>query len=69
VKLPLISRKKFEKVYDRLKRVIEDSNQQKRDNQVLATKLKRIQDLCEDHTNKKMGNLRFCTIVKEVVDK
>ena len=69
MKLPLVSRKKFDKVYDRLKRVIEDSNQHKRDNQVLATKLKRIQDLCEDHTNKKMGNLRFCTIIKQVVDK
>jgi len=69
LKLPLVSRKKFDKVYDRLKMVIEDSNQHKRDNQVLATKLKRIQDLCEDHTNNKMGNLRFCTIIKQVVDK
>ena len=69
MKLPLVSRKKFDKVYDRLKMVIEDSNQHKRDNQVLATKLKRIQDLCEDHTNKKIGNLRFCTIIKQVVDK
>ncbi len=69
MKLPLVSRKKFDKVYDRLKMVIEDSNQHKRDNQVLATKLKRIQDLCEDHTNNKMGNLRFCTIIKQVVDK
>lgn len=68
MKLPLVSRKKFDKVYDRLKMVIEDSNQHKRDNQVLATKLKRIQELCEDHP-KKMGNLRFVTNVKEVMDK
>ena len=69
MKLPLVSRKKFDKVYDRLKMVIEDSDQHKMDNRVLATKLKRIQDLCEDHTNRKMGNLRFATIVKQVVDK
>lgn len=69
MKLPFVSRKKFDKAYDQLKMVIEDSDQHKMDNQILATKLKRIQELCEDHTNRKMGNLRFATIVKQVVGK
>jgi len=62
MKLPLVSRKKYEKM-------VKTAGEHNLANRVLATKLKRIQDLCEDHTNKKMGNLRFCTIIKQVVDK
>ena len=62
MKLPLVSRKKYEKM-------VKTAGEHNLANRVLATKLKRIQDLCEDHTNKKIGNLRFCTIIKQVVDK
>ena len=62
MKLPFVSRKKHQELQEAFA-------QENLNNRVLATKLKRIQDLCEDHTNNKMGNLRFATIVKEVVDK
>ena len=62
MKLPFVNRKKHQELQEAFA-------QENLNNRVLATKLKRIQDLCEDHTNKKMGNLRFTTIVKEVVDK
>jgi hypothetical protein len=54
MKLPFVSRKKFNALMD---------------NRIFASQLKRIQYISEDHTNKRMGNLRFTTIVKQIVDK
>jgi len=62
IRLPFVSRKKHQELQEAFA-------QENLNNRVLATKLKRIQELCEDHTNNKMGNLRFCTIIKQVVDK
>ena len=60
--LPFVSKKKYQELQEAFA-------QENLNNRVLATKLKRIQDLCEDHINNRIGNLRFATIVKEVVNK
>tara|TARA_R100001463_G_C3464533_1_gene215223 strand:- start:505 stop:693 length:189 start_codon:yes stop_codon:yes gene_type:complete len=62
VNLPFVSKKKYQELQEAFA-------QENLNNRVLATKLKRIQDLCEDHINNRIGNLRFATIVKEVVNK
>ena len=62
MKLPFVSKKKYQELQEAFA-------QENLNNRVLATKLKRIQDLCEDHINNRIGNLRFCTIIKQVVDK
>jgi len=62
MKLPFVKRKKYKELQEAFAH--ENMN-----NRILATKLKRVQNLCDDHTNKKMGNLRFVTIVKEVMEK
>ena len=62
IRLPFVSRKKHQELQ-------EEFAQENLNNRILATKLKRIQDLCEDHINNRIGNLRFATIVKQVVDK
>ena len=61
MKLPLISRKKYEKL-------VEGFAEENLNSRILATKLKKIVDLCEDHNNQKIGNLKFVTIVKEVME-
>jgi hypothetical protein len=62
MKLPLVSRKRFETLEDEKNKVLVD-------NRILSVQLKRIQDMADDHTNKHMGNLRFTTIVKDIVGK
>tara|TARA_R100000808_G_scaffold23551_1_gene52406 strand:+ start:1064 stop:1255 length:192 start_codon:yes stop_codon:yes gene_type:complete len=62
MKLPFVSRKQYQELQG-------EFAQENLNNRILATKLKRIQDLCDDHMNNRIGNLRFATIVKEVVDK
>ena len=57
----IVGRKKHQKLQEAFA-------QENLNNRILATKLKRIQDLCVDHSNNKMGNHRFVTIVKRVVD-
>ena len=61
MKLPFVSKKKYQELQEAFA-------QENLNNRVLATKLKRIQDLCEDHINNRIGNLRFATIVKEIVN-
>lgn len=62
MKLPFVSRKQHQELQEAFA-------QENYNNRILATKLKRIQELCDDHINNRIGNLRFATIVKQVVDK
>ena len=62
MKLPLVKRSLLEATQ-------EQSDQYKRELQVFATLFKKIQDLCEDHNQDKMGNIRLCREVKELVGK
>tara|TARA_R100001443_G_scaffold17250_2_gene27709 strand:- start:1527 stop:1715 length:189 start_codon:yes stop_codon:yes gene_type:complete len=62
MKLPFVSRKKHQELK-------EEYYQENLNNRILATKLKRIHELCDDHINNRIGNLRFATIVKQVVGK
>ena len=52
-----------------LKATQEQSDQYKRELQVFATLFKKIQDLCEDHNQDKMGNIRLCRAIKSLVGK
>ena len=62
MKLPLVKRTLLEATQ-------EQSDQYKRELQVFATLFKKIQDLCEDHNQDKMGNIRLCREIKELVGK
>jgi len=62
MKLPLVKRTELEATQ-------EQSDQYKRELQVFATLFKKIQDLCEDHNQDKMGNIRLCREIKELVGK
>lgn len=70
MKLPFVSRKKYDKAFKRIKEVIKESDQHELANQLLATKFKRIQEVCEEHDQPhRMGNVRFVSIVKDIVGK
>jgi hypothetical protein len=70
MKLPFVSRKKYDKAFKRIKEVIKKSDQHELANQLLATKFKRIQEVCEEHDQPhRMGNVRFVSIVKDIVGK
>lgn len=60
MKFPLVKRTLLEATQ-------EQSDQYKRELQVFATLFKKIQDLCEDHNQDKMGNIRLCREIKELV--
>tara|TARA_R100000742_G_C4276226_1_gene97161 strand:- start:86 stop:274 length:189 start_codon:yes stop_codon:yes gene_type:complete len=62
MKLPLVKRTELEATQ-------EQSDQYKRELQVFATLFKKIQDLCEVHNQDKMGNIRLCREIKELVGK
>ncbi len=60
MKLPFVSHKRFNTLKDEKNKVLMD-------NRILSVQLRRIQELCRDHENKQMGNLRFTGLVKQVV--
>tara|TARA_R100001594_G_scaffold78597_2_gene113202 strand:+ start:960 stop:1190 length:231 start_codon:yes stop_codon:yes gene_type:complete len=62
MKLPLVKRSLLEATQ-------KQSDQYKRELQVFATLFKKIQDLCEDHNQDKMGNIRLCNQIKKIVGK
>jgi len=71
MKLPFVSRKKYDKAFKRIKEVIKKSDQHELANQLLATKFKRIQEVCEEHDRgfRFMANNRFVSMIKDIVGK
>ena len=62
MKIPFVRTELLEAVEDQ-------AEQYKKELQVFATLFKKIQDLCEDHNQDKMGNIRLCREIKELVGK
>jgi hypothetical protein len=71
MKLPFVSRKKYDKAVTRIREVIKESDQHELANQLLATKFKRIQEVCEEHNRgfRFMANNRFVSMIKDIVGK
>tara|TARA_S200000501_G_C20529915_1_gene615202 strand:+ start:119 stop:358 length:240 start_codon:yes stop_codon:yes gene_type:complete len=75
IKSPLVGRKKYDSLNDKHNKMAERESILKRDISILATKFKKIQDLCMIHSNSgprsngisKLGNNKFIRLVKEVV--
>ena len=75
LKSPLVGRKKYDALNDKHNKMAERESILKRDISILATKFKKIQDICIIHSKNgprsngigKLGNNKFIRLVKEVV--